>query len=113
MLVGSHNRGVNHRVFIVGIVRQGFEKILPNAAHGPAGEPLVGIAPAAKMFRQIAPRRPHTELPDHRIDEKSIAQLAIAANRARAARKKIRNPGELVVSQCMAFNRSLLQEGSL
>lgn len=87
MLVGSHDRRVDHCVFIVGIVRQSLEKILPNPARSPAGEPLVGVAPAAKTFRQIAPRRPHTELPDHRIDEKTIAQLAVTADRAAAARQ--------------------------
>ena len=113
MLVGSHDRSVDHCVFIVGIVRQGFEKILPNTTHGPAGETLVGVAPAAKALRQIAPWRPHAEFSDHRFDEKTIAKLAIAADRARAARQQILDPGELVVSQCMAFHRSLLWEGSL
>jgi hypothetical protein len=56
---------------------------------------------------------PHAELPNHRIDEKTIAQLAVAADRAGPARQQILDPRELVVSQCMAFHRSLLQEGSL
>ena len=86
MLVGSHYRRVDHRVLIVGIVRQGFEKILPNAARSPAGEALVGVAPAAKTFRQIAPRCPHPEFPDHRVDEKTIAQIAVAADRAGTTR---------------------------
>jgi hypothetical protein len=73
----------------------------------------VRVAPAAKTFRQIAPWRPHTELPDHRIDEKTIAQFAIAADRAGATRQQILDSGELVVAQCMAFHQSLLQEGSL
>jgi hypothetical protein len=82
MLVGSHDRRVDHGVFIVGIVCQDLEKTLPNAAYGPAGETLVRVAPAAKTFRQIAPRRPHSELPDHGFDEKTIAQFAVAADRA-------------------------------
>ena len=113
MLVGSHNGRVDHRVFIVGIIRQGLEKILPNATRGPAGEALVSVAPAAKTLRQIAPWCPHSKFPDHRIDEKTIAQLAVAADRAGPARQQMLDPGELVVSQCMTFHRSLLQEGSL
>jgi hypothetical protein len=78
MLVGSHDRCVDHGVFIVRIVCQGLEKSLPNAAHGPAREAPVRIAPAAKTFRQIAPRCPNPEFPDHRVDEKTIAQIAVA-----------------------------------
>ena len=82
MLVGSHDRRVDHGVSIVGIVCQDLEKTLPNAAHGPARETLVRIAPAAKTFRQIAPRCPYTEFPDHGIDEKTIAQIAVAPDRS-------------------------------
>src|ERR1700704_6183146 len=81
-MLGSYDRCVYHGVFIVRIVCQGLEKTLPNAAHGPAGEAPVRIAPAAKTFRQIAPRCPHPEFPDHRVDEKTIAQIAVAADRA-------------------------------
>ena len=97
MLVGSHDRRIDHGVFIVGIVRQDLEKTLPNAAHGPAGETLVGIAPAAKTFRQIAPRCPHPEFPDHRIDEKTIAQITVATDRAGTARQQMFDPGKLIV----------------
>jgi len=46
------------------------------------------------------------------FDEKTIAQFAVAADRAGTARQQMLDPGELVVSQCMAFHRSLLHEGS-
>jgi hypothetical protein len=105
MLMRSHDGRVDHRVLVVGIVRQGFEKILPNAARGPAREALVRVAPAAEMLRQIAPRRPHPEFPDHRIDEKTIAPIAVATDRARTAGQQILDPGELIVSQSMAFHR--------
>lgn len=87
MLVGSHDRRIDHRVFIVWIVRQDFEKILPNTAHRPAGETLVRVAPAAKTLRQIAPRRSHAEFPDHGIDEKTIAQIAIPTDRPGTSRQ--------------------------
>ena len=86
MLVGSHDRRVDHGVFIIGVVCQGLEKTLPNAAHRPSGETLMRIAPAAKTFRQIAPRCPHTEFPDDRVDKKTIAQIAVAADRAGTTR---------------------------
>src|SRR6187200_3209286 len=82
MLVGSYDGRVDHGVFIVRIVCQGLEKTLPNTAHRPAGETLVSIAPAAKTLWQIAPRCSHPEFPDHRVDEKTIAQIAVATDRA-------------------------------
>ena len=36
VLMDPHNGRINHGVFIVGIIGQSFEKILPNAALGPA-----------------------------------------------------------------------------
>src|SRR5664279_882441 len=105
MLVGSDDGRVDGCVFIVGIIRQGLEKILPNAAHGPTGEAFMCVTPTAEMFRQIAPWRADAEFPDHRIDEKTVANIAVAPDRAGAAGKQIFNPGELIVAQSMAFHR--------
>ena len=41
MLVGSDDGRIDGGVFVVGIIGQGLEKILPNAAHGPTGEALI------------------------------------------------------------------------
>ena len=41
-----HDGGVDHRVLVVGIVRQGVEKIRPNAGRGPTRGTFVGVAPA-------------------------------------------------------------------
>jgi hypothetical protein len=65
---------------------------------------LWGIAPAAEVWRQIAPRHAHAEFPDHRVNEKTIAKIAVAADRTRTAGKQVLDPGELVVPQCMTFH---------
>src|SRR5271168_173844 len=78
MLVGSYDGRIDHGVFIVRIICQGLEKTLPNAAQRPEGERIVRIAPATKTFWQISPRCSHPELPDHRVNEKTIAQIAVA-----------------------------------
>ena len=105
MLVGSDDGRVDGGVFVVGILGQGLEKTLPNAAHGPAGEASMRVAPTTKMCRQITPWRADAKLPDHRIDEKSVADIAVAPDRAGATRKEFFNPGELIVAQRMAFHR--------
>ena len=100
VLVGSHDGRVDHRIFVVGVVGQGFEKTLPNAAFGPARKALVGVFPVAEALGQIAPRRARTELPDHSFDKQPVAAITVAANRARTAWQKFLDPCEL------AFMRS-------
>ena len=51
----SDDGGVDHRVFVVRIVRQRLEKILPNAAFCPAREPRMNVLPMAEALGQIAP----------------------------------------------------------
>ena len=65
-----HDGRVDHRVLVVGIVRQGFEKISQNAAHGPTRESLVRIAPAAETSpgnRATARPRGNSRSPPQRI----------------------------------------------
>jgi hypothetical protein len=58
----------------------------------------VRVAPAAETLRQITRRRAYSEFPDHRIDEQTIAPIAVATDRPRAAGKQILDPGELVAN---------------
>jgi hypothetical protein len=39
---------------------------------GPAAEPLVGVLPVAKPFRQVAPRNSSAVAVEHRFDESTI-----------------------------------------
>jgi hypothetical protein len=47
-----------HRILVVGLGGEVLEEALPHPFLGPAAEPLVGVLPVAKPFRQIAPRIP-------------------------------------------------------
>ena len=105
--------GIDHRVSVVGIVRQDLEKILPNPAFRPAREARVGVLPAAEALGWIAPRRAGAEFPDYRFDEHPVADLAGLAGVARAAGQKVFNPGELIVPQSIALLRNLRNGGSL
>jgi hypothetical protein len=86
MLMSSDDGGVDHRVFVVRIVSQRLEKTLPYGARRPPREPRVNVLPVAEALGQIAPRRPRAEFPNHRLNEKSIAQCAIASDRPRTTR---------------------------
>src|SRR5271157_4389534 len=86
--MGSDDGGVDHGVFVVRIVRQRLEKTLPNAALRPAREPRMDVLPIAKALGQIAPRCTRAKFPNPRLDEKPIAQLAIAADVAGPTRQQ-------------------------
>jgi hypothetical protein len=104
MLVGPDDGGVDHRIFIVGIIGQGFEKILPDAAFRPSRKPPVGVLPASETRWQIAPRRACPELVDHGLDKQLIAENAVAPDMARTARKKVLHPGKLISAQTITFH---------
>jgi hypothetical protein len=50
-----HDRRVDHRVFIVCILGQMLEEVLPHSPFGPATEPRMHHAKIAEPFRQVAP----------------------------------------------------------
>jgi len=105
MLMGPHDGGVDHRIFVVGIIRQGLEKPLPDPTLRPPAEPPMGVLPIAETFWKIAPRRTRPELPDHRFHENPVAQLAVTAHAPRPTRQKILDPAKLVVPQAIAPHR--------
>jgi hypothetical protein len=96
------------------IIRQSFEKILPNTVLRPTRKAPVRIFLVTKALRQIPPRRTRPELPNHNFDEQAIAAFTVAANMAGATRQKILYLGKLIVSQTIACHyQSLLQRSSL
>jgi|HubBroStandDraft_3_1064219.scaffolds.fasta_scaffold46103_3 hypothetical protein len=105
MLMSSDDGGVDHRVFVVRIVSQRLEKILPYAALRPPREPRVNVLPIAEALGQIAPRRPRAEFPNHRLNEEAIAQRAIASDMPRTTRQQMFNPPKLLVVQSIAPHR--------
>jgi hypothetical protein len=92
MLMSSDDGGVDHRAFVVRIVSQRLEKILPHAALRPPREPRVNVLPVAEALGQIPPWRPQAEFPNHRLNEKAIAQFAIASDMSRTTRQQMFNP---------------------
>jgi hypothetical protein len=72
MLVGTHDGGIDHRVFVVGLIRQRLEELLPDPAHGPATETRVYHPKVPKPFRQIAPWYLRTIPVQHRTHKKTV-----------------------------------------
>src|SRR6202046_2701797 len=105
MLMRAHDGCVDHRVFVVRIIGQSFEKTLPNAFFRPARKPRVDVLPGSKPLRKIPPRRARAELPDHRFDEQAIAHIAVAPNAPGTPRKQSFNPRKLVVTQSIPSHR--------
>ena len=94
----SDDRGVDHGVFVVGIVRQRFEKTLPNPFDRPAREARVNVLPGSESRRQVAPRNTGPEFPDYCLDEQTIAKFAVAPNVSRTTWQQSLDPRELVVA---------------
>lgn len=60
MLMGAHDGGIDHRVFVVRILGQMLEDPLPHATSGPAAKPRVDHTEVRKPLRKVAPRYPRT-----------------------------------------------------
>ena len=74
----------------------------------------MNVLPIAEALGQIAPRRPRAEFPNHRLNKKSIAQLAIASDMSWTTRQQMFNPRKLIVAQSVAPQMKASQkEGSL
>ena len=104
VLVGSDDGCVDHGVFVVGVIGQNLEKILPYARLCPTREAGVNILPRAEAFRQIAPRRSRAELPNNSVNEKPVASLTVATHVTGATRQQLLDASKLIVAQSVAFH---------
>jgi hypothetical protein len=104
VLVRSYNGGVDHGVFVVGFIRQRFEKTLPNRFRRPARETRVNVLPGTEPRWHVAPRNARPKFPNYRLDEQAIASIAGAPDVSRTTRQQLFYPCELVVSQSVAIH---------
>jgi hypothetical protein len=98
VLVSAHDRGVDHHVFVVGVIRQQLENAIENAALRPSVKALVYDVPVAKTRGQITPRDSRSISVKNRINEQPVV-CCIAAHMTFSAGQKIFDPLPLVVSQ--------------
>ena len=74
MLVGAHNGGVQHHVFVIVVARQQLESALENAALRPSIEALVDDVPIPETLRKIAPRNAGAKPEQNRFDKQTIVR---------------------------------------
>ncbi len=98
MLMGTHNRAVDHRVFVIGIASQLLEYLFQDAAFSPSAPASVRILPIAKPFWQITPRHSGSIPIKNSIYKQAVIGRR-AANMPFPPRKKIFDPLPLIVSQ--------------
>jgi len=97
MLMRPHDGAVQYGVFVVGIIRQLLEYILPYARFSPATEPGVNGFPRTKTLRQIAPRYSRPVTIKHGFNEQAIV-FGGDANRLLSSGQQPLNPFPLIIS---------------
>lgn len=99
---------IDHRVFVVGILCQGFEHALPDPGRTPAGVAQMDDSEIAETFGEIPPRNTRPIAIQHRLDEQTIVSGG-HPHVAGSAREKILDTFPLIISQCLASaHRSLV-----
>jgi DNA-binding transcriptional LysR family regulator len=109
MLVGAHNGGIDHHVFVVGIARQQLENAPENPALGPPVEALVDDFPIPETRWKITPRHARSIPEKNGFDEQtiipvgSIRRVVCGSPAYFAKRGTPKNPDELRSHDCITF----------
>lgn len=74
VLMGSYDRAVDHRVFVVGINRQQSKDGGPDPTFGPTAVPPVRVVPVTEAVREIPPRDTRAITVQHRVHEKTVVR---------------------------------------
>ena len=104
MLMGAHDGGVDHRIFVVGIRRQMLEHLRPNPRLGPSAEATMHLDAIAETLRQVTPRNTGAEPVQHRFDEEPVVPCRYPASIT--ARQQVAYPLPFVVPQAVTPHRS-------
>ena len=72
MLMRPHDGTVDHRVFVIGVCRQGIENTLPNALMAPPHVARMKGPEITEPLRQIAPRDARAVAIKNRLDKQTI-----------------------------------------
>ena len=108
MLVGAHDGGVDHRIFVVGVLGQMIEDCFPDPASGPPAESRMHHAKVAEAFRQIAPRYPRAIAIQHSLHEQPVVPRR-SAHEAFTPRQQPLDPIPLIVSQSITTYAHMLK----
>ena len=107
MLMRPHDGAVDHRIFIVGILRQSLENTLPDALAARAHMACVNDAEIAEPLRQSSPGEPRPIAVEHRINKQTIV-LGRHADIASLARKKAFDPVPFIITKGIRTHLALI-----
>src|SRR5258708_32376290 len=107
--MGSHDRGVDHREFVVGIDRERSRDTVPDSTFGPAAMPPVRVVPVTEAFREVAPRDACTIAVKHRIHEKAVVRGGYP-NRPNPPGQSVLDPVPLVIAESFVAHWSAFDE---
>jgi len=105
MLVGAHDRAVDHRVFVVGIGREVLEHALPHIRLGPAAEASMHRDAVTEALGQVAPWHTSAKTIKHGFDEQSVVERG-HAHMALTPGKQVLYAVPLIVAKAVAPHRS-------
>jgi len=101
MLVGAHDGGIDHGVFVVRVAGQMLENSLPDTANGPSAESRMHHTEVAESLGKVAPRNPGTIAIENSLDKQTVV-LRRTPNHADTSRQQILHPIPLIVPQPVA-----------
>lgn len=97
MLMRTDDRGIDHRVFVIGVPRQMLENPLPHAVFAPARVARMDHSEISEPLRQITPCDPSAVTIYHRFNKQPVI-FGRPSDMARTARQNIRDPLLLVIT---------------
>ena len=103
LLMGSHDRAVEHEVGTVAVLRQCFEDPLPYPRLGPTRDALVNGLPLAMALRKVLPSGARAKHPQNTADKKPVVSPRLARI-AGLAQKQGLNPFLLLVAQLVSLH---------
>ena len=101
MLMGAHDRAVDHGVFIVGVARQMLEKSSPHAGLGPSRKPGVRLDRVAETLGKIAPRNSRAIAVEDGLNEQPIVARG-HSDMPNAPGQQVPNSVPLIVAKSVA-----------
>ena len=106
--MGTHDRAVDHRVFVVSVGGQQGKDGEPYAAFGPAAPSTVGVVPIAKTLGKITPGGAGAVPVYCRVDESTVIRLH--ADATRPSWQLVLDQVPLVIAELVGAHESALVE---
>ena len=110
--MGSHDRAVDHRVFIIGIDGQQSKDAGPDSTFGPAAMPPMRVVPVTEVFRNVTPGDARAIAVEHHVHEKPVIHGG-DPNRPHPSRQGVLDPVPLVIAESFVAHWSAFDEADI